>query len=555
MNSIQFYIKWLVLFLLLLGLLSCSQVMLKIDEVPANTPKGTAIYVTGNFNRWDPGDPRFQLDLNADGTYSVQLPQTFGNVEYKFTRGDWTTVETDRCGNQTENRFFSGRTRDTLSHFIESWNDLDPLNCDSVTIVVTQIPANTPNNDTIRIAGSFNAWNPGVNAAYILKKDEIKNWYKVTVPRISWSGNASGLLTYKFIRNDLNEAEADKFGREMEPRILDFRRGDSVFVTIDNWIDLADPNLSHVTFILKSVPDNTPANDPVYLVGNFNNWNPGDKKYRFKKNSEGLFQLSIPRERYGLSFKITRGSWESEFADACGNKLPNQDYNYDEVDTLYIKVESWFDLRKQINPYVNLIIDEIPANTPENAELYLDYFEFFAGEKQPGFTFTQDGSGKYTLKVKRSKLIGGYVVTRGSHFTQEVDAQGNFLSPRYFQDACSDTIYMKVAAWNDTFSSSETMISLNIDAYPKSTPMGDKLYLTGLFNGWNPGDDNFAFTKDKRGTYTIQVPLRWLASGFKITRGSWRTGEAKSNGNFVPNRYYTGQAKELVIEIKGWEDK
>jgi hypothetical protein len=225
------------------------------------------------------------------------------------------------------------------------------------------------------------------------------------------------------------------------------------------------------------------------------------------------------------------------------------------VDTLFITVESWIDLQKQINPYVCVVLDEIPENTPENSKLFLDYFEFFAGEKQTGFAFTQDTQGNYSLRLKRSKLSGGYVITRGNHVTQEVDALGNFLKPRFFQQTCNDTIFLKVVAWNDKFSDKEPLITLNIVSYPDYTPDNDVLYLAGLFNGWNPGDANFTFTKDKRGTYTIQVPLRWLASGFKITRGSWRTGEAKVNGNFVPNRYYTGQAKELAIEIKGWEDK
>ena len=83
----------------LLLLVSCHQAVIKVEGIPGNTPKGQPLYVTGNFNNWDPGDEAYQMTLNSVTVLIlfIFLPG-FGSVEYKITRGDWTTVETDVCG-------------------------------------------------------------------------------------------------------------------------------------------------------------------------------------------------------------------------------------------------------------------------------------------------------------------------------------------------------------------------------------------------------------------------------------------------------------------------
>ena len=75
---------------------SCKQVVIKVEKIPGNTPVSDDLYITGNFNLWDPGDESYKLKKTEDSTYIVTLPMTFGQIKYKFTRGDWTTVEKDR---------------------------------------------------------------------------------------------------------------------------------------------------------------------------------------------------------------------------------------------------------------------------------------------------------------------------------------------------------------------------------------------------------------------------------------------------------------------------
>jgi predicted alpha/beta superfamily hydrolase len=66
-----------------------------------------SVYVAGNFNDWDPSDPASRLRFAGAGRYTVELPidpEDFPQVEYKYTRGSWDSVEIDAWGNYTENR-------------------------------------------------------------------------------------------------------------------------------------------------------------------------------------------------------------------------------------------------------------------------------------------------------------------------------------------------------------------------------------------------------------------------------------------------------------------
>lgn len=540
------------IFSLLIVLTACNKVVLKVDKIPENTPAGVPIYVTGNFNFWDPGDARFQLKPLSDSSYYIELPKTVGRLTYKFTRGNWSTVETNRCGNDIENHILA-TTNDTVYHIIECWHDLEPLHCDSVTIIVKSIPANTPNIDSIKIAGSFNAWNPGTNKDFMLKKDASNNFYFVTVPRIGWNKQSTDFFTYKFIRQNITISEADKFGREREPRILNFEKGDTVEVHIDNWTDMADPSLNYVTVILVSTPSNTPVGDKIFLTGNFNNWNPADEKYIFTKNREGKWALSIPRQKLGLSFKITRGDWWNEFADGCGNKLSNQEYNYDEIDTLFVKVENWIDRPLQKNNNMVVSISKIPENTPGGDQLFLIEHEFPFGQKPKMFPFTRTSEGHYQITFPKKSLQGSYLVCRGSHISQEVDKNGKFVIPHIFRDECSDSLSLEIVNWNDKFDPNEKTVTLQIVRTPPRTPLNEPIYLTGPFVGWNPGDKEFIFKKNEKRVWTITVPIRYLRSGFKFTRGTWSTVEGDVFGSYLENRIYLGNDDVLKCTITSWE--
>lgn len=101
-----------------------AQLTLKVTAIPANTPAGASIYVAGNFNTWNAGDPTKILSKNGT-EYSIVLNPAPGTVEFKFTRGGWPSVEGNANGTYLPNRTlnYTGAPQ-TVNLTILSWEDL-----------------------------------------------------------------------------------------------------------------------------------------------------------------------------------------------------------------------------------------------------------------------------------------------------------------------------------------------------------------------------------------------------------------------------------------------
>jgi predicted alpha/beta superfamily hydrolase len=120
------FMRFLFAFLALPALLS-AQLTLRVTAIPANTPAGATIYAAGTFNNWSPGNSNFALTANSDGTYSIVLNPTVGQVKFKFTRGDWNTVEGDANGNFLADRTLNyNGTAQTINLTILSWEGNAP---------------------------------------------------------------------------------------------------------------------------------------------------------------------------------------------------------------------------------------------------------------------------------------------------------------------------------------------------------------------------------------------------------------------------------------------
>jgi hypothetical protein len=329
-------IKNAIYYLLMLGgiLTSCRQVTIVVEDIPRNTPRGAVLFVAGNFNIWDPGDQSFMLQRNKlDSTYSVTLPRGSGTVEFKFTRGDWTTVEQDGCGNELPNRSFRYGDGDTIFTQILSWEDLGPVDCDLVTFVVKP-PANTPPDNTIYLTGNFNDWNPQ-DQRFSMHR-QANGLYTIDLPR------QFGSIEYKFTRGGWDREEADEYGDAIPNRKFTYGVADSIFIDIPNWKDIGNESHPMVAFMVK-VPENTLPQEKLYIVGNFNNWYPGDENFRLKRVKDDLYTISLPDKLKRIEFKFTRGSWATEEVDANGNKISNRSVYLGDADTVSINIPGWID--------------------------------------------------------------------------------------------------------------------------------------------------------------------------------------------------------------------
>jgi enterochelin esterase-like enzyme len=97
--------------------------------LPADTPASDTIYVAGNFQNWEPGATPLTRDslTHAQGTVSV----TQGSeLEFKFTRGDWSRGEKAFDCNEIPNRTATASGQITVTATVANWADICVPNYD-----------------------------------------------------------------------------------------------------------------------------------------------------------------------------------------------------------------------------------------------------------------------------------------------------------------------------------------------------------------------------------------------------------------------------------------
>jgi len=99
-------------------------------QVPASTPSGDGIFMTGNQPELGDWDGRGTALTHAGGgRWTTSLSFAIGTtLEYKFTRGDWETVEKDAGGGEIANRTHTiSASVETLDGAVASWRDQAPI--------------------------------------------------------------------------------------------------------------------------------------------------------------------------------------------------------------------------------------------------------------------------------------------------------------------------------------------------------------------------------------------------------------------------------------------
>lgn len=100
-----------------------------------------AVYITGNFNTWNPKDERYKLTPNSEriGEYYIQLsgiPQ--GVLEYKFTRGSWQTLECSPKGRLINLHDQVIEHDEILQETIFAWRDQFPVSTAPEGLIVLE---------------------------------------------------------------------------------------------------------------------------------------------------------------------------------------------------------------------------------------------------------------------------------------------------------------------------------------------------------------------------------------------------------------------------------
>ncbi len=96
-----------------------------IDRLPENTPHDATLYLVGSFNHWNPADPEYRF-TKVDDQYKIVLSKAPKSMEYKITRGNWSSVEGRENGRAMQNRIYekTDNQANTIHITIRTWEDL-----------------------------------------------------------------------------------------------------------------------------------------------------------------------------------------------------------------------------------------------------------------------------------------------------------------------------------------------------------------------------------------------------------------------------------------------
>ena len=84
-------------------------------------PEDKSIYISGDFENWSGGKEDFRFSKSEDyQIFTLEEPQN--QIQFKFTGGDWNTVEKDADGNDINNRLYTfSQPNDTLRITVDNW--------------------------------------------------------------------------------------------------------------------------------------------------------------------------------------------------------------------------------------------------------------------------------------------------------------------------------------------------------------------------------------------------------------------------------------------------
>lgn len=163
---------------------------------------------------------------------------------------------------------------------------------------------------------------------------------------------------------------------------------DKNFMNLEVKNKIVEPELN---IVLRTDDDQENDLRPVFIVGNFNNWETKDYAFQMEKVGKGIYHFKFPYDfkfPEELVYKFTRGDWSEVEIDKYGNRTNNRickKHNGVKKEHVSKWRQNWLPFREKYLPKVQLISEEfeipqlnktrkiwalLPHNYSESAENY-----------------------------------------------------------------------------------------------------------------------------------------------------------------------------------------
>jgi len=205
------------------------------------------------------------------------------------------------------------------------------------------LPENTPDDATIYIIGNYCNWDFDSAATSTVKIDIEEKKYAEFELQV-----AEFPLEYKYtVGPDWKYVEKDADGNEIDDRKIDSAPEEVVIDTVAKWAAIPIPPSEEPTIVnIKAfLPENTPDDATIYIIGNYCNWDFGGAKTSdVQTDDEGKkyaeFELQVAE--FPLEYKYTVGpDWAYEEVKADGSRVDNRKIESMPEEVVIDTVEKW----------------------------------------------------------------------------------------------------------------------------------------------------------------------------------------------------------------------
>ncbi len=497
------------------GQQTTTQVTFVVASLPDYTPAGDQIFIVGNFNAWNPGNAQYALSKNDDNRWEITLDgfEDGETIEFKFTRGDWGTVEVGAQGEEISNRTFTFNGDQTVQVTIHHWTDGDPGGGDDPADPI--IPPYSHGFDDnsfgqiglLNVAGAqeWQTANYGTPAPCAMISGysgsaNVANQDWMILPGFDFSSVSNQVLQFD---------EAINYGNAVNTQ-------QTVLISTD-YSGSGDPN--QATWTTLPVANRASGSswtfvtvDPVDL----NSYSGQEKVY---------IAFSYTSTTSGAA------TWEIDNISITTQAAPNQLPQIESVST---------------NP---------SSPTPNDA------FHVSATVTDSDGTIA---SVVLNWGLTSDNLNNPISMTNGSgdeYTTSSAIAAQSAGTTVYYQITATDddngSTSSEVMSQVISTGTTEIRVTFVVTSLPDYTPPGDPIYIAGNFNEWNPGNAQYALSKndDNRWEITLDGFTDGETIEFKFTRGSWDKVEVGAQGEEISNRGFTFNGDQTVqVTIHHWAD-